>query len=73
MRDILKDFGYRIKSINNADNFDYQDISIRAKKDFSDFLHILNRDIKLAGYIIASSSADLAGNGDADIVIVVGK
>lgn len=73
MRDILKDFGYNINSVSNAGNFDYQDVSIQAKKDFSDFLYILQRDIRLAGYAVASSSADLAGNGDADIVIVVGK
>ena len=73
MRDILKDFGYSINSINNADNFDYQDITINAKKGFSDFLYILNRDIKLADYIIASSSADLANDNESDVVIIVGK
>ncbi|MBF8249418.1 MAG: hypothetical protein HW400_19 [Candidatus Levybacteria bacterium] len=73
MRDVLKDFGYNINSISNADNFDYQDIGIQAKKSFSDFLYILNRDIKLAGYIVASSSADLGDDEGKDMVIVVGK
>ncbi|MDZ4228092.1 MAG: C39 family peptidase [Candidatus Levybacteria bacterium] len=73
MRDILKDFGYSISSVSNADNFDYQDISIQAKKVFSDYLFILNRDIKLAGYIIASSSADLAEDDVKDAVIIVGR
>ncbi len=73
MRDILKDFGYNVNSVSKADNFDYQDIAINAKKNFSDFLYILNRDIKLADYVIASSSGNLAGDSDSDIVIIVGK
>jgi len=73
MRDILKDFGYSINSVSNADNFDYQDVSIRTKKSFSDFLYILTRDIKLAGYPVASSSADLADDGGKDMVVIVGK
>jgi len=73
MRDILKDFGYSINSISNADNFDYQDISINAKKGFSDFLYILGRDIKLADYVIASSSEDLTSDSESDVVIIVGK
>lgn len=73
MRDILKDFGYNIISVGNADNFDYQDIGIRTKKGLSDFLHILERDIRLAGYVIASSSADLQNDGEKDIVVVVGR
>jgi len=73
MRDILKDFGYNINSVSNADNFDYQDISINAKKGFSDFLYILNRDIKLADYVITSSSEDLTSDSEADVVIVIGR
>jgi hypothetical protein len=73
MRDILKDFGYSINSVSNADNFDYQDVFVKAKKGLSDFLYILNRDIRLADYVIASSSADLAQNSESDIVIIVGK
>jgi len=59
--------------VSNADNFDYQDVSIRTKKSFSDFLYILTRDIKLAGYTVASSSADLADDGGKDMVVIVGK
>lgn len=73
MRDILKDFGYNVNSVNNADNFNYQDVKIQAKKDFSDFLYILNRDVKLAGYIVASSSADLSDSFPSDAIITVGK
>lgn len=73
LRDILKDFGYSINSVNNADKFDYQDVLIRSKKDFSDYLYILTRDIKLAGYIVANSSVDLSDNSPADVIVVVGK
>ncbi len=73
MRDILKDFGYNVTGIGNADNFDYQDISIQTKKDFGDYLYILKRDIKIASFAVASSSANLAEDVAYDIIVVVGK
>ncbi|MBI4096510.1 MAG: C39 family peptidase [Candidatus Levybacteria bacterium] len=73
MRDILKDFGYNVVGISNADNFDYLDINIQTKKDFSDFLYILKKDIKVASFIVASASANLAEDDAKDIVIIVGK
>ncbi len=73
MRDILKDFGYNVVGLSNADNFDYQDITIQTKKDFSDFAYILKRDIKIAAFVVASSSASLSQDDTKDIVIIVGK
>jgi uncharacterized protein YvpB len=73
MRDILKDFGYSVDTIENADNFDYQDVSVAVKKNFSDYLYILDRDIKLANYVIASSSADLSDSSLPDAIVIVGK
>jgi uncharacterized protein YvpB len=73
MRDILKDFGYRVIGINNADNFDYQDVTIKTKKDFSDFLYLLKKDIEIASFTVASSSADLAENSNKDIIVIIGK
>jgi hypothetical protein len=73
MRDILRDFGYKVISVGNANSFDYQDVSVRVKKDFSDFSYILDRDIRLAEYIVASSSADLSWDSEVDIVVIVGR
>jgi hypothetical protein len=73
MRDILKDFGYNIVGISNADNFDYQNINIRSKKEFSDYLYLLKKDIKVASFVVASSSADLSDDSDKDIIVIVGK
>ena len=73
MRDILKDFGYNVVGISNADNFDYQDVSIKTKKNFSDFSYILKKDLKVASFAVASSSADLADDDIKDIIVVVGK
>lgn len=73
MRDILKDFGYTITGTSNADNFDYQDITIKTKKDFSDFIYILKRDINIASFAVATSSADLLDNNTEDIIIIVGR
>ncbi|MDP2638176.1 MAG: C39 family peptidase [Candidatus Levybacteria bacterium] len=73
MWEILRDFGYNMTAVNNADNFDYQDITIKTKKNFSDYSYILSRDIKLADYMIASSSSDLSEESEADMVVIVGK
>jgi hypothetical protein len=73
MRDILKDFGYGVVGIGNADNFDYQDINIRTKKEFVDFSYVLKKDLRIASFVVASSSADLADMEINDIIIVVGK
>lgn len=73
MRDILKDFGYNVIGIANAGNFDYQDITIQTKKDFSDFVYILKRDLKIASFVVASSSASLLDDDPRDVAIIVGK
>lgn len=73
MRDILKDFGYNVVGISNADNFDYLDISIQTKKDFIDFLYILKKDIKVASFTVATASANLANDDTKDVVIIVGR
>jgi len=73
MRDILKDFGYNVVGIGNADNFEYQDITIKTRKDFSDFQYILKKDIKVASFVVVSSSADLADDDIGDIIVTVGK
>lgn len=73
MRDILKDFGYNVVGLGNADNFDYENVSIETKKDFSDFSYILKKDLKVASFIVATSSADLTDNSNEDIIVIVGK
>lgn len=73
MWDILKDFGYNTIPVGNAENLDYQDVTIQAKKNFTDFSYILKRDIKIASFAVASFSADLSDDFPADAVVIVGN
>lgn len=73
MRDILKDFGYSIYGIGSISSFDGEDVFIRSKKNFADFLPLLKRDLSIASYKIASASSDLADEEVRDIVIIIGK
>ena len=73
LRDILKDFGYSIYGIGSISSFDGEDIFIRSKKNFSDFLPLLKRDLSIASYKVASVSADLADGQMRDIVITIGR
>ncbi|OGK36800.1 hypothetical protein A3F03_01765 [Candidatus Roizmanbacteria bacterium RIFCSPHIGHO2_12_FULL_41_11] len=73
MREILKDFGYSIDGIGSISSFDGEYVFIRSKKNFSDFLPLLKRDLSIASYKIASVSADLADEETKDIVIIIGR
>lgn len=73
MRDILKDFGYSISGISNLPNFDGEDIFIRSKKSFSDFLPLLKRDLDIASYRVSNISGDLSDKDTEDIIIVIGR
>jgi len=69
---ILKDFGYNIIEIGNADNFDYEDVTIKIKKNMKDYLFLLKKDLTVVSYYIASISADLSQEEKPDAIIVVG-
>lgn len=68
----LKTFGYRVVAIGNADNFNYEDTTIKIKSDKSDFLPLLKKDLGFS-YTIGSSSADLSASSSADVVVIIGK
>ncbi len=72
MRDILKDFGYSIYGIGSVSSFDGENVFIRSKKNFSDFLPLLKRDLSTASYKVASVSANLVDEETRDIVITIG-
>ncbi len=73
LADILRDFGYRVTALKNADNFDYEDITIRMKKNVWDYRYLLEKDLRLASYIIATISADLSDDAQDDAIIIVGN
>ncbi|MBI4096783.1 MAG: LytR C-terminal domain-containing protein [Candidatus Levybacteria bacterium] len=69
---ILKDLGYNVTSTGNADNFDYQGVTIKAKKESSKFLDLLKKDLA-KDYAIKSSSSDLSPDSSTDSLIIIGK
>jgi hypothetical protein len=71
MSTFLKDLGYTIGSTGNADNFDYQNITIQVKSTKSKYLTVLKKDIS-ASYTVGDTSSSLAST-TADAVIIIGK
>lgn len=70
--DFLKNLGYRILSIDNADNFSYEKITIEVKQAKSGFLPLLKNDLS-ATYTIGTASATLSATSSADAIVIVGK
>ena len=70
--DILKGFGYKISSIGNADNENYENVTIQVKSTKVNFLALLKKDLGFS-YTIGSSSADLASSSTADALVIIGK
>lgn len=70
--DFLKNLGYRIASTGNADNFNYEGVTILIKSDFSKYLPLLKSDLS-SQYTISSTSATLSASSSASAVVIVGK
>ncbi|MCL5432805.1 MAG: LytR C-terminal domain-containing protein [Patescibacteria group bacterium] len=70
--DYLKGFGYRVVGVGNAETFDYENVTISVKPDFSKYLPLLKSDIS-KDYTVDSTSEDLSASSSADALIIVGK
>lgn len=70
--DFLQTLGYKIASTANADKEDYQNVTIKIKKDKSDFLNTLKTDLSKY-YIINTTSSDLTASFPTDVLIIIGK
>lgn len=70
--DVLKGFGYKVSSTGNADNYDYQDATIKVKSTKSNFLALLKKDLGFS-YTVGSASADLPSSFSADALVIIGK
>lgn len=73
MAAILKDFGYRVLSIEYIADEEQEGVSILLKKELSDYINLFKRDLSLAGYTISSFSATLSSEISPDAVVVVGE
>ncbi|MBI2028678.1 MAG: LytR C-terminal domain-containing protein [Candidatus Levybacteria bacterium] len=69
---ILKELGYNVVSTENADNYNYIGVTIKVKKDKSNFLDLLKKDL-MKSYTVTSSSSDLNPSSPSDALIIIGK
>lgn len=70
--DVLKSFGYNVTSTGNADNYEYQNVTIQVKSIKSNFLSLLKKDLGFS-YTVGSTSADLSSSSTADALVIIGK
>jgi cell division protein FtsL len=69
---ILKDLGYNVVSTGNADNFNYEGVTIQVKDPQSNFVNLLKKDLA-NDYTVTSGTSDLAPDSSTDAVIIIGK
>jgi hypothetical protein len=70
--DVLKTFGYNIVSTGNADNYDYQGVTIKVKSDQKDFVNLLKQDLS-KDYTVTASSSDLPSDSSTQAIVIIGK
>ncbi|MDO8657774.1 MAG: C39 family peptidase [Candidatus Levybacteria bacterium] len=73
MEEILKDFGYRVIGVGNADCLDCEGIKVRIKSGLTDYKNLLKSDLKLAFYNIDSFLSDIEASESGDVVVTIGK
>lgn len=73
MAEIIKDFGYKVFSVEQVNKDDQEGVSILLKKELADYEKLLQQDILLAGYYVSSISATLNAKNEENAVIVVGE
>lgn len=69
---VLKGFGYKVASTGNADNFNYENVTIQVKSTKANYLALLKKDLGFS-YTVGSTSADLASTFTADALVIIGK
>jgi hypothetical protein len=69
---ILQDLGYNVTSTGNADNYNYEGITIKVKKENEKFLDLLKKDLA-KDYTIKTGSSDLPSDSPTDALVIIGK
>lgn len=70
--DFIKGFGYHVVSVGNADNFNYENITISVKSDFAKYLPLLKKDVS-SSYTVTTANSTLSASSSADAVLIIGK
>lgn len=68
--DFLKGKGYVISSTANADNYNYEGVTIKVKE--SSYIELLKNDLS-SEYTVKNTSSDLASDSQSDAIIIIGK
>lgn len=71
-KNILKDLGYNVVSTGNAENYNYQGVTIKVKKEKSNFIDLLKKDLS-KNYTVKSTSPDLPSSSSTDALVIIGK
>ncbi len=71
MADIIEDLGYTLGTTGNADNFDYEGITVNVSEESKDYLELLLADLKekVSGTVTGSVSASLTTGAE----VIVGQ
>lgn len=72
MKTKLTGLGYNVVSTGNADNFDYEDVTIKVKPTKKNSLAKLKSDLS-SDYTVGEATSDLATSETADALVIVGK
>ena len=72
MSTFLKELGYTVSSVGNADTYDYTNVTILIKTGKKDYLPLLKKDFE-GTYTVGSTSEDLTASSSADAHVIVGK
>lgn len=70
--DFLSGLGYSIASTGNADNEDFQGVTIQVKSAKSSFAALLKKDLS-TDYTVTSATSDLSASSSADALVIIGK
>ena len=68
----LKELGYTVSSVGNAETYDYTNVTILIKTSKKDYLPLLKKDIE-GTYTVGATSEDLTASSSADAHVIVGK
>lgn len=69
--EVLWDLGYKVLGIEDQEKSEEEGLLLQMKKERSDYLRLLERDLSLATYKIASESSDLISSSSADVILTI--
>ena len=69
--DTLRELGYDVVSTGNADNFEYENVTIQVKASQEDILPLLEEDLS-ESYTIGETSTDLPEDESFDALVIIG-